>query len=112
MATKYILFLAMLLSTYDCIRADWVIEVKDANVVVDSVGYVDVLIYSTDSDGLSIFGYDFRISGDFSKGQLKFLGREQFTVDNISEYILTNDNSALQYPRKMVVFESPVAMIR
>lgn len=93
MTTKFLVFLAILLSSYNGIRADWVIEVKDANVVVNSVGYVDVLIYSTESDGLSIFGYDFRISGDFSKGELKFLGREQFTEENIADYVLTNDNS-------------------
>ena len=98
MTSKVLAILALFLISTSSLRADLIIEVKDAQVLVNSVGYVDVLIYSTDTDNLSIFGYEFQISTNTTNSQLRFQALQGFAGSDIDEYVFPTDAQALGTP--------------
>ncbi len=95
MTSKVLAILALFLFSTSSLHADLIIEVKNAQVIVNNLGYVDVLIYSTNTDKLSIFGYEFQISTNTANSQLRFQALQGFAGNVIDDYVFPSDAEAL-----------------
>lgn len=69
---KLLLVAIVLLSSAVPLSAAIIVEVQDAFIVADGVGYVDVMISSDGTEDLFLAGYEFQISGDATFGDLLF----------------------------------------
>lgn len=69
---KRLLVALVLLTSTAPLSAAIIVEVQDAFIVADGIGYVDVMISSDGTEDLFLASYEFQIAGDATDGDLFF----------------------------------------